>query len=116
MRKRINRIISQCSTCVMNNVPIGTAEKTGGMIDMQINNTFVVDFAGPINGFSQIGGKPRYVYLAVDMLSSYTNTRYQRRAATMKFSRGYCIPDAIYADFSPGYSQTMRFSPQNPAP
>ena len=72
MRKRINGIHSQCDSCIMNNNPIGTAEKTGGMIDMQINNTFVVDFAGPINGFGQIGGKPRYVYLAVDMLSSYT--------------------------------------------
>ena len=76
MRKTINDFISKCAICRLNSHPISSAESTGAMMGMEPNETFVVDFWGPIKGFAQTAsGRPRYVFVAVDLFSKFLITQ-----------------------------------------
>ena len=45
------------------------------MIDTEVMSTLVCDYLGPLHGWAlTAAGKPRYVFLGVDMTSDYTFT------------------------------------------
>ena len=72
MRRKINDFISNCATCRLNDNPIGSAEKDGAMMETEPNQTYVLDWWGPIYGFAQTASaRPRFVLVATDMFSGF---------------------------------------------
>ena len=75
MRKKIHDFVNSCSVCQLNTNPVSSAEKSGAMIDTEVMSTLVCDYLGPLHGWAlTAAGKPRYVFLGVDMTSDYTFT------------------------------------------
>ena len=71
-RKIIQKIISGCEICRLNQYPRTNAETQGNQIATRPNEIGLTDLVGPLHGFAQTAaGNPRYVFVYVDAHSRY---------------------------------------------
>ena len=76
MRAKVNKLISQCGVCALNNASKTAAEKSGFVLSTEPNLCVTIDCAGPLRGWaSTTSGKARYLFVAVDNFSRYAFAR-----------------------------------------
>ena len=76
MRAKVNKLISGCGVCALNNASKSAAEKTGFVLSSEPNLCVTIDCAGPLRGWaSTSSGKPRYLFISIDNFSRYVFAR-----------------------------------------
>ena len=74
MRRIIQKYVSNCASCTLNNHVRGNADKSGNQLSLIPNDTIIIDFLGPLNNFKTAAGKAKYVLLAIDGHTRFVST------------------------------------------
>ena len=71
-RQRVNRIVTQCPICKLNNYTRSAADKTGNHISTKPNQVGSIDLIGPLFGFARTAsGNSRTIFTYVDHHTRY---------------------------------------------
>ena len=79
MRQQINKYISMCAPCRLNNHPPTRPKTSGNQLRTEENGTLGVNCMGPIGGFgTTTSGQPQYVIVMINSFSRYLSTYVSR--------------------------------------